>query len=158
MRPTIEEQIEGSCRLLEVVVAVEVADSHALEVLSELTRNLRMIGSSWTQLLPFLHWDNEATTGLLDAARPIVEVVLAQRIVAVIAGAQSDPFDFSAVSAHNDELRAVLSELVTELDPESGPQATEIYRDILRHFDLRARRYPMRMVPQLSASNSTKDS
>lgn len=158
MRPTIEEQIEGSCRLLEQVIAVEVHDSHALEVLSGLTRNLRMIGSSWTQLLPFLHWDNEVTARLLDAARPTVEAVLAQRIADTVTGAQSDPIDFEAVSAHNDELRALLSELVTELDPQSGPQATAFYRDVVGHFDLRARRYPMRLVPQLSGSDPVKES
>ena len=41
MRPTVEEQLEGSCRILETVVAPAVAEPYARTILGNLIANLR---------------------------------------------------------------------------------------------------------------------
>ena len=44
MRPTVEEQLHGTCRILESVVAPCVADPFARTILDNLVANLRILG------------------------------------------------------------------------------------------------------------------
>jgi len=157
MRPTIEEQLRGNCRLLEQLVAPALQDEHATRVLSEVIKNLQMLETAWMRVLPFLNWDNTLTADLLESAKPVVSDDIAARIDDLPTG-PVDTLDVTAVMEHNDRLRGVLSEIVTTLDPTAGADATTVHRNIVEHLDLRARRYPMRMVPELSPSSSGKDS
>jgi hypothetical protein len=43
MRPTAEEQLQGTCRILEAVVAPCVSDPYARTILDNLIANLRML-------------------------------------------------------------------------------------------------------------------
>src|ERR1700721_1791804 len=97
MRPTIGEQLGGACRILEAVVAPEVAGTPAGDVLRGLVKNLRMLQTSWAAVLPFLHWDNELTAGLLARAVPSAPDALAQRIMTALAAEPArDPADVAS--------------------------------------------------------------
>ena len=124
MRPTIGEQLGGTCRILEAVVAPEVAGTPAGDVLRGLVKNLRMLQTSWAAVLPFLHWDNETTAALLARATSSVPDALAQRIVTALdAQPAPDPVDVAAVQERNDELRALLTEVVRVIDTVSDAHA-----------------------------------
>lgn len=147
MRPTVEEQLEGSCRILEETIAPELTSDDDAEALRGVVKNLRMLGKSWAQVLPFLHWDNAATTALLELARPHVPAALAERL-ADLDRPPDDPLDVAAAQHRNDVLRGLLSEVVAVLDSGSVPAATT-HRAIVEHLSARAARYPMRMVPDV---------
>lgn len=144
MRPTVAEQLAGTCLALERVVAPEVEGTPAAEVLRGLVKNLRMLETSWAAILPFLHWDVVETAALLDRVRETVPEPLGARIAQALAEAPVDSLDVVAVEAGNDALRALLGEVVVAIDPTSPEHAA-----IAAHLDERARRYPMRMVPDV---------
>lgn len=152
MRPTVTEQLRGCARLLDEVVAAEVAGSEAEQVVAEVVRNLRMIESSWTQVLPFLWWDNEATLTILTSARNVPGDIAA-RIEAARQNPLPEAWDVTAVEARNDVLRELLSEVITTLDSAADDA---LHRTIREHLMTRAKRYPMRTVPQLSQSTAER--
>jgi hypothetical protein len=141
MRPTVAEQLGGACRILEEVVGPEVAGTAAAEPLRALVKNLRMLETSWAAVLPFLHWDNAATAGLLEQGRPGLPEPLARQIEVAVALPAPDPLDVEAVQERNDVLRGLLSAVVRAGDPEQTA--------IVGHLLERSRRYPMRMVPDV---------
>ena len=155
MRPTVEEQLEGSCRILEETIAPEVSGDDAAEALRGVVKNLRMLGKGWAQVLPFLHWDSGATAALLERARPNVQRPLAERLGDLDRN-PDDPFDVAAARHRNDVLRGLLSEVVAALDPSSVPAATT-HRAIVEHLSARASRYPMRMVPDVPHAAARAD-
>lgn len=140
MRPTVREQLDGVCRILEEVIAPEIASSHTRETLRNLVSNLRMLSRSWTRLLPFLHWDNAASTALLVAAREQADAPLAARIDSTVASAPADLADAEAAHAYNAALRACLSECIL-----ASCDAVLIER-MTEHFADRAARYPLRLT------------
>jgi hypothetical protein len=145
MRQTIGEQLGGTCRILEVMIAPEVAGTPAGDVLGGLVKNLRMLQTSWTAVLPFLHWDNETTASLLMRAASSVPDALAQRIVTSLDSQLApDPIDVTAVQECNDELRALLTEVIHMISTESDTHA-----EIIAHLAARSARYPLRAVPDL---------
>ena len=141
MRPTIEEQLAGTCRVLEGVIAPCVADPFARTMLDGLIANLRMLTGALPALAGFLRRDNEATAGLLAALRDGVAPDLAARIAEAMSQAEPDVADGAALEARNTLLRELLALAVrTEsLSPES-------HRAIVQHMTLRASRVPMRYV------------
>ena len=150
MRPTITEQLAGTCRILEEVVAPELAGAQAADALRGLVKNLRMLETSWSSVLPFLHWDNDATAGLLGQARRSVPSPLAERIDTACAETAPDPIDLDAVHSVNNRLRNLLSEVVLVLDP-----AEPAHAGIVAHLAARTARYPMRMVPDMPSGAGT---
>jgi hypothetical protein len=145
MRPTIGEQLGGTCRILEVMIAPEVAGTPAGDVLRGLVKNLRMLQTNWGTVLPFLHWDNETTAGLLARAASSVPDALAQRITTTVDGQPApDPADVMAAQERNDELRALLTEVVRVISAKSDAHA-----EIIAHLAARSARYPLRAVPDL---------
>jgi hypothetical protein len=61
MRPTVEEQLQGTCRILETVVAPCVADPYARTILDNLIANLRMLTVALPKVGGFMRNDNQAT-------------------------------------------------------------------------------------------------
>jgi hypothetical protein len=145
MRPTIGEQLGGTCRILEVMIAPEVAGTPAGDVLGALVKNLRMLQTSWTAVLPFLHWDNQTTASLLMGATSSVPDALAQRIVTTLDSQLApEPVDVTAVQERNDELRALLTDVIGVISTESDAHA-----EIIAHLAARSARYPLRAAPDL---------
>lgn len=138
MRPSVTEQLEGMCRILETAVAPELAHGYTLETLRSLIANVRMLGRAWHQLLPFLQWDNAAMSALLDAARASVDGGLRLRIESALAEVAADAADARAAEARNDQLRALLVESLS---------ATAAMQErIADHLAERSRRYPLRLT------------
>ncbi len=138
MRPTVTEQLEGMCRILENAVAPALANDYTLETLRSLVANVRMLGRAWHQLLPFLHWDNGEMAGLLTTAAHSAAPELQARITAALNAAPADASDGQAAEARNEQLRVLLTECL-----ESPPALMEA---IASHLSERSRRYPLRLT------------
>ena len=144
MRPTVTQQLAGTCSVLERIVLPEVSGTPAGDVLLDLVRNLRVLEAGWGAVLPFLHWDVTASAAVLDDVRPEVPGPLRNRIDAALGAPLSDPLDVDVVQARDDALRALLVEAVLVVDA-GGPA----HARIAAHLAERARQYPLRMVPDV---------
>ena len=142
MRPTVEEQLQGTCRVLEGVVAPCVTDPFARTILDGLIANLRMLTGALPAVAGFLRDDNAATLRLLETLRGVVSPELAARIVEATGHAEPDLADGAALEARNGLLRELLALAVC-----TEGLAPEAHRAIVQHFTERASRVPMRYVP-----------
>jgi hypothetical protein len=148
MRPTIDEQLSGTCRVLEAVVGPAVREPYAADVLRGLVSNLRMLSTALSDLPRFLAWDNESTAALLLAVVAEVPDDLAEEIRSVLAYPAIDPLDWSALSEHDEVLRGLLARVVQVDD-----LAPEHLATIRRHLAARSSRTPIRFaIPTPKAS------
>ena len=158
MRPTVEEQLLGTCTILEKVVSPCVADPYARTILDGLIANLRMLTSALPGVPGFLNRDNRATAGLLGQFQAVVAPDLAACIAlalgrpepdaaAAAAADSTDSTDVRALDQRNCERRELLSQALcdTGLTPAMHGAA-------LAHMSARAARAPMRYVPTTSPS------
>jgi hypothetical protein len=99
MRPSIDEQLHGTCRILEEVVAPAVADPYARTILAGLIANLRMLHQAIPAVAAFLQHDNQACAKLLaeladgddDAAGRAVAMRLGLASADVLAALPPEP-------------------------------------------------------------------
>ena len=140
MRPTVTEQLDGMCRILEDVVAPEVRSDHAAEILRGLISNVRMLSKNWPALLPFLHRDNKATAALLRDAQQEVNEELRRRIDDALAAPIAEASDGIAAETRNEALRGLLVDCIA--DNCSAP----LCERLMAHMNERATRYPMRLT------------
>ena len=166
MRPTVEEQLLGTCTILEKVVSPCVADPYARTILDGLIANLRMLTSALPGVPGFLNSDNRATAGLLGQFQAVVAPELAACIALALGRPEpdaaasdaadstnstdsTDSTDVKALDQRNCELRELLSQALcdTGLTPAMHGAA-------LAHMSARAARAPMRYVPTTSPSAS----
>ena len=153
MRPTVEEQLLGTCRILEKVVSPCVADPYARTMLEGLIANLRMLTGALPAVPGFLNNDTRATAGLLAQLQAVVAPDLAASIALALARPEPDAADMKALDLRNCDLRELLSQAL------SGTGLTPAMRAAaLEHMSARAARAPMRYVPTTSppASQSAK--
>ena len=145
MRPSIEEQLQGTCRVLEKVVAPCVTDPYARTILEGLIANLRMLTGALPAVPAFLAGDNRSTATLLKQLQAVVAPDLAKRIEEAVAQSDPDATDTRALGLRNCELRALFSSAVSgsELPPAMRAAA-------LSHMSARAAAAPMRYVPTSS--------
>ena len=145
MRPTVEEQLLGTCRILEKVVSPCVADPYARTILEGLVGNLRMLTSALPAVPGFLNSDNRATAGLLGQLQAGVDPDLAASIALALGLPEPDAADMTALEQRNCELRELLSQALcgTGLTP-------AMRRAALEHMTARAARAPMRYVSTTS--------
>ena len=145
MRPTVEEQLLGTCRILEKVVSPCVADPYARTILEGLIGNLRMLTGALPAVPGFLHSDNRATAGLLGQLQAVVAPDLAASIALALGRPEPDCADMTALDQRNCELRELFSQAL------SGAGLTPAMRDAaLKHMTARAARAPMRYVSTAS--------
>jgi hypothetical protein len=146
MRPTIQEQLRETQRILTDVISPCIRDEHPAQLLAYLVSNLRMLEDSWNRILPFLHWDNAQTAGLLQALCGKVDPALAAAIRAALEINSPDSLDIEAVERRNVLLRDLLTRCVTTCDvADLAP--------VRAHLLERATRFPMRPAPRFPASN-----
>lgn len=146
MRPNVGEQLQGTCRILEQVVAPCVNDPFARTILDNLVANLRMLTGALPAVAAFLRADNEASSQLLVMLQPALSRELALRITDTLSKPAPDPTDSQALEVMNTELRAVLAEAICS----PGLNALH-HQAIRRHLGERAARVPMRYVPTVAA-------
>ena len=141
MRPTVEEQLQGTCRILEGVVAPCVTDPFARTILEGLIANLRMLNGALPALAGFLRDDSAATARLLTVLRGALAPELAARIIAALEAIEPDLADGPALDQRNQMLRDLLAMAVC-----SEALTPAMHRAIVAHMSERASRVPMRYV------------
>lgn len=141
MRPTVDEQLQGTCHILETVVAPCVADPLARTILDGLVANLRMLTGALPAIAGFLRHDNQATAGLLQALRDSVPGELAARLTQALNEPEPDAADAKALDERNRCLRELLAQVVG-----SDSLSHDQHRAIVHHMTERASRVPMRYV------------
>ena len=152
MRPTVEEQLLGTCRILEGVVAPCVADPYARTILEGLVGNLRMLTGALPAVAGFLHRDNRATAGLLGQLQAGVAPDLAAAIALALGRPEPDAADMTALEQRNNELRELLSQALC------GDSLTPAMRAAaLEHMSARAARAPMRYVSTTAPPTSPRE-
>ena len=150
MRPTVEEQLLGTCTILEQVVSPCVADPYARTILQGLIGNLRMLTSALPAVPGFLNSDNQATAGLLGQLQAVVAPDLAASIVLALGRPEPDAADMTALEQRNCELRELFSQALC------GAGLTPAMRAAaLAHMTARASRAPMRYVSTTSPTKAT---
>jgi hypothetical protein len=150
MRPTVEEQLQGTCRILETVVAPCVADPYARTILDNLIANLRMLTIALPKVGGFMRQDNQATQSLLVTLRTASPPALVARLDEAIASDEPAVDDEPAIDERNRLLRELLAEAVCckDLTPDMR-QSIETY------MVNRASRVPMRYVPTVASTNTS---
>lgn len=141
MKPTVEEQLQGTCRILETVVAPCVADPFARTILDGLVANLRMLTGALPAVPAFLRHDNQATARLLATLRDAVASDLAVRLTQALDEPEPDAADSAALDERNRRLRELLVQAVCSERLSPGQ-----HRAIVQHMTERASRVPMRYV------------
>ena len=153
MKPSVEDQLQGTCRVLENVVAPCVADPFARTILDGLIANLRMLTGALPAVAGFLRDDNIATVRLLETLRAALAPALNAQVGDAVRQVEPDVADSAALDARNGALRDLLAQAVR-----TEGLAPHLHRAIVKHFSERASRMPMRYVPTApaSVSSSTK--
>jgi len=141
MRPSIEEQLLGTCRVLENVVVPCVNDPMARTMLDGLIANLRMLITALPAVPGFLRQDNETTVQLLATLASSLPAELTARMAEILNKPEPDPVDVAALDARNASLRGLLAQAVC-IEGLSADQQ----RAILQHMSERASRVPMLYV------------
>lgn len=150
MRPTVEEQLQGTCRILETVIAPAVSEPYARTILDNLIANLRMVTGALPKVAGFLRDDNAATLSLLLAIRAALTADLAARLDAAALAGEPDLGDVAAIEERNQLLRALLAAAVC-----SPSLKRDMRQTIETHMINRASRAPMRYVPTAPAINTS---
>jgi hypothetical protein len=120
LRPTIDEQLHALGRILTEVVAPEVVAKYPSDILQGVIANLAELETNWSRWLSFMAWDNEQSARLLDETRPKVSAALSAQIGEAIALAPQDPYDYAAMCAHNEALRAAVSAVIRDARTDSS--------------------------------------
>jgi len=141
VKPTVEEQLQGTCRILETVVAPCVSDPLARTILDGLVANLRMLTGAVPAVAGFLRQDNAATVQLLAALRDSLAGELPSRVAQALGEPEPDAADPAALDERNRRLRELLAEAVC-----SEGLSPDQHRAIVKHMTERASRVPMRYV------------
>ena len=161
MRPTVQEQLLGTCRILESVVSPCVDDPYARTILDGLIANLRMLTSALPAVPGFLHSDNRKTAELLGQLQAGSAPDLAAPIALALAQPEPDTTDMTALEQRNNDLRGLLSRALRGAgagsDDRSGDGAGEgadlnpaLRAAALAHMTARAASSPMRYVSTAS--------
>ena len=147
MRPTVEEQLVGTCRILEKLVSPCVADPYARTILDGLISNLRMLTGALPAVPGFLHNDNRATAALLGQLQAEVAPELAESITIALGRPEPDTANMAALDLRNCELRELLSQALCDAALTPALRAAA-----LAHMSARAASAPMRYVSTSSPS------
>ena len=141
MRPTVEEQLLGTCRILDTLVSPCVTDPYARTILDGLIANLRMLTTALPAVPGFLRSDNRATAELLGQFQAVVAPELAACIVLALAQHEPDAADTNALDQRNGKLRGYLSQALCDTGLTPAMRAAA-----LAHMSARAAGAPMRYV------------
>jgi hypothetical protein len=131
MRPTVSDQLAGLARALDDVVAPEVDDAYAVDVLEGVVGTLEMLAERWADVAPYLRWDVEATG----------------RVLALVGVASppepDDPLDVAALEARHHEVQTLLVGAMPAVveQPDARALVVQLFRD-------RAERYPLAARPR----------
>lgn len=151
MRPTIAEQLRETRRILDDLLRPQITDGYTTQIMTMAFANLEMLETAWADVLPFLHWDNDAALTLLGDLRGELPQDLAAEIGEARNAAPYDPFDAVTLETRNEALQALLERAIGQCGPEGR-------RRVHAHLLERTARYPMRpRAAALANARPTKD-
>lgn len=107
MRPTIDEQLTGANRLLDLVEQDPALPPGSAELVRNARRLISRVAGSWSRAMPFLVEDNARLASLLGIESD--------------SPAATDP---TSVAVRNEELRGELSRTIRELPTDPQGQIT----------------------------------
>jgi hypothetical protein len=142
MRPTVTEQLGGLRRILAETIAPEVTSPYPAEILGSVIGALDALQVNWHKIPAFLRWDILATSGVLNAAKPLLDADLVAEIAA--AEADGDPTDLAALETAQVRMRALLVKAMPAIMAE--PRCTDAYPRMIALFRERAERFPFPMA------------
>ncbi|MGV0818167.1 hypothetical protein [Martelella sp. AMO21009] len=149
----MEDQLKGTCRVLETVVAPHLSEPFARTILAGLVANLRMLTDAIPEVAKFLLEDNAASLRLLVSLKD----TMTDEHRAALSALESAPIpaatDVKAQDERNCELRGLLAEAVCS-DALTDAQR----RAIIEHMSQRASRMPMRYVPTAPTPSTEENS
>jgi hypothetical protein len=151
MRPTVVEQLTGTCRILEAVVAPNLEEPYAKHVLEGLISNLRMLSEAVPRIPAFLVADNEEARAVLSGLMGHAPSELGARIEGLLAQPAPEPTDLADLEARNDALRNLMSEAIR-----SGVPPREMSA-IVDHLQLRAAKNPIRFAIPLPKAKAVSE-
>jgi hypothetical protein len=137
----MEEQLQGTCRILETIVAPCVNDPLGRTTLEGVVANLRMLAGALPAVPGFLRRDSQATLQLLLALRGSLAEDVAARLTQALEEPEPDPVDGAALDERNRRLRELLARAVC-----SEGLSPEQHRAIVQYMTQRASQVPMRYV------------
>ena len=152
MKPSVEDQLLGSCRILEEVVAPHVAEPFARVILDGLVANLRMLTDAIPAVPGFLCRDNDATAQLLDVLKDAMTEEQETAWAEIEKAPSPGPSDMNALDARNRQLRDILARAVC-----SETLSAEQHGAIIAHMWDRASQMPMRYVATAPAPPSKEN-
>ena len=148
MKPTVEEQLQGTVRILESVVAPAVSESYARTILENLIANLRMLAVAAPKVAGFTRDDNDATLNLLMVLCEALPPEIVTRITQASAANTVDS------DRERDQRNAHLRELLAEAV--CSPRLTDDHHQLIKDYMVtRASRVPMRYVPTVAAADTS---
>lgn len=140
MHPTITEQLDGLRRILADAVAPEVTAPYPAEILGSVIGALNTLQANWHVIPTFLCWDIETTSGVLDAAKPLLDAGLVSEICA--AQSDTDLADLAGLEIQQVRMRGLLVKAMPAILAERGAA----YAEMIALFRGRADRFPFAMA------------
>lgn len=137
MRPTIQEQLDQSARLLETLVMPAVAERMSRVILEGVIENLKLLRSALPKIKGFFVWDNEAMICLLRDLGQHSAIDGGLENAELASGSTSD-----CEEVENEALRKRLADIICSLDADDARLAA-----IRQHLIERASRFPLRSIP-----------
>ncbi len=146
MRPSIDEQLRETQRILGGLAPQ--LDGYSAQILRMALANLETLETGWSKVLPFLHWDNDATLAMLTALQSDLDAQTVAVIGDVARKPACDPYDAGALQQYNEELQAVVVLALAGCGPAGR-------RRVHSHLLERTARYPMRPGAARPATQAT---
>ena len=136
MRPTVSEQLHGLRTVLETAIAPEVTAPYPADLLATVLAALERLESEWATVLRAQRDECAALDALLADAHERVGDATASRIDAAGREAPPDWLDPDATRTHYETRRALLADVVRELDPDADPSLrTRIIAHLREHLE-----------------------
>jgi len=128
MRPTIDEQLAGVDRLLELVAADSALGDESALLLRDARRQLGRLRGSMPSRLRFIRWDNAATTTVLSEVVSILPSEMQSKIGRLTDASTDQPSDTPEAdeTGLNNRLRTLLSEAIDVLPDTADGEAARL--------------------------------
>lgn len=128
MKPSVDDQLRESRRILLEEVLPAVGSDHVATVVRRVAADLRKLATCWEAAIPFARWEVETLESVLRGiGSPPVR----------LSGGES----YAALCEQTETLRRALSDALRRMPPRS--EAPEQWRIVLDYFNERLARDPM---------------
>ena len=141
MKPSVDEQLRQSRRILLEQVLPAVESDHVADLVRRLAADLRKLGTCWEMAAPFARWEVQTLESVLDTVAP----ALGEDGRRELAGLRGPPVDggagYAELCARSEALRRALDFAVRRLPPPA--EAPAEWAVVRAYFRERLERDPM---------------